>query len=88
MLKKKKKKTTDKLINECTEIIEETKLGNITFNENENNYECGSCIFYIVLMIIFLTIFTVITVYLVHYKLIGLWLTIILFAFNLIIAKK
>ena len=26
----KKKKTTDKLINECTETIEETKLGNIT----------------------------------------------------------
>ena len=68
----KKQKTTDKLINECTETIEETKLVNITFNENENNYECGSCIFYIVLMIIFLTIFTVITVYLVYYKLIGL----------------
>ena len=58
------------------------------FNENENNYECGSCIFYIVLMIIFLTIFTVITVYLVYYKFTGLWLTIILFAFNLIIVKK
>ena len=39
-----KKKISDKLIDECTETIEETKLVNITFTENENNYECGSCI--------------------------------------------
>ena len=82
------KKLADKLIDDCTETIEKTKLVNITFIENENNYECGSCIFYIVLMIIFLTIFTVITVYLVYYKFTGLWLTIILFVFNLIIVKK
>ena len=37
-------KLTDKLIDECTETIEEMKLANITFTENENNYECGSCI--------------------------------------------
>ena len=45
------KKLTDKLIDECIETIEETKLVNITFTEDENNYECGSCIVYIVLMI-------------------------------------
>ena len=43
-----RKKLTDKLIDQCTETIEETKLVNITFTENENNYECGSCIVYIV----------------------------------------
>ena len=56
------------MIDECTETIEETKLVNITFTENENNYECGSCIVYIVLMIIAFTIFTGITVYLVYYN--------------------
>ena len=37
-----RKKLTDKLIDECTKTIEETKLVNITFNENENNYEHNS----------------------------------------------
>ena len=63
-----RKKLTDKLIDECNETIEETKLVNITFTENENNYECGSCIVYIVLMIVAFTIFTGITVYLVYYN--------------------
>ena len=58
------KKLTDKLIDECTETIEEMKLANITFTENKNNYECSSCIVYIVLM----SIFTGITVYLVYYN--------------------
>ena len=44
------------------------KLGNITFTENENNYECGSSIVYIVLMIEAFTVFTGITVYLVFYN--------------------
>ena len=34
-----RKKLTDKLIDECTETTEETKLVNITFTENENSYE-------------------------------------------------
>ena len=37
-----RKKLVDKLIDECTEAIEETKLVNITFTENENNYEHNS----------------------------------------------
>ena len=57
------KKLTDKLIDECIETIEETKLVNITFTENENNYGCGSCIVYIVLMTIAFVIFTGITFY-------------------------
>ena len=63
-----RKKLADKLTGECTETIEETKLVNITFTENENNYECGSCIVYIVLMTIAFAIFTAITVYLVCYN--------------------
>ena len=63
-----KKKLADKLIDECIETIEETKLVNITFTENENNYECGSGIVYIVLMIVAFTIFTAVTVYLVYYN--------------------
>ena len=59
------KKLTDKLIDDCTKTIEETKLVNITFTENENNYECDSCIVYIVLMIAAFTTFIGITVYLV-----------------------
>ena len=62
------KKLTDKLIDDCTETTEQTKLLNITFNENENDYKCGSCIVYIVLMIVVFTISTGITVYLVYYN--------------------
>ena len=63
-----RKKLTDKLINDCTKTIEETKLVNITFNENEKNYECCSCIVYIVLMIVAFTISTGITLYLAYYN--------------------
>ena len=62
------KKLPGKLIDECTETIEETKLVNITFTENENNYEHNSCKVYIALMIVAFTIFTGITVYLVYYN--------------------
>ena len=62
------KKLADKLIDECIETIEETKLVSITVTENKNNYECGSCIVYIVLMIAAFTIFPVITVYLIYYN--------------------
>ena len=63
-----RKKLADKLIDECAETIDETKLANITFTENENNYEHNSCKVYIILMIVVFTIFTGITVYLVYYN--------------------
>ena len=63
-----RKKIADKLIDECSKTIEETKFANITFTENKNNYECGSCIVYIVLMIVAFTNSTRITVYLVYYN--------------------
>ena len=61
-----RKKLADKLIDECTETIEEVKLANITVFENENEY--GSCKVYIVFMIVVFTLFTGITIYLVYYN--------------------
>ena len=58
-----RKKLVVKLIDECTETIEELKLA-----ENESNYKYNSCIVYIILMIAVFTIFTGITVYLVYYN--------------------
>ena len=43
------------------------KLARITYAENENNYKCSSFTVYIVLMIVFLAIFTGITIYFVYY---------------------
>ena len=49
-----RKKLVDKLIDECTETIEEVKLAEITISENENNYKYSSCKVYIVFMIVVL----------------------------------
>ena len=63
------KKIAGKLIDECTETIEEVKLANITLAENENSYyKCSSCKVYIVFMIVVFTIFTGITIYFVYYN--------------------
>ena len=61
-----RKTLVDKLIDECTETIEEVKLAKITLAENENNYRYSSCTVYIALMIVIFTIFTGITVYFVY----------------------
>ena len=52
-----RKRLVDKLIDECTETIEEVKSANITIFKNENNYKHNSCIVYIILMIVVFTIF-------------------------------
>ena len=62
-----RKKIVDKLIDECTETIEEVKLANITIFEN-GSCERSSCIVYIALMIVVFKIFTGITVYFVYYN--------------------
>ena len=62
------KKLVDKLIDECTETIEEVKLAKITLTKNENENKYSSCKVYIVLMIVVLTIFTGITIYFVYYN--------------------
>ena len=50
-----RKKLINPLIEECTENDDQIKIVNITV-ENENNYEFGSYIVYIVLMIVDFTI--------------------------------
>ena len=50
------KKIVDKLVDECTDTVEEVKLAKITLAENENSYKCSSCTVYIVLFWIFFTI--------------------------------
>ena len=47
-----RKKLVDKLIDECTETIEEVKLAKITFAKNKNKIKYSSCKVYIVLMIV------------------------------------
>ena len=51
-----RKKLVDKLVEECTENIEEEKITEITSCENENKHKCGSCTLYIVLFSIIFTI--------------------------------
>ena len=62
------KKLVDKLIDECTETIEEVKLAKITIFENENDNKYGSCKVYIVLMIVVFPIFAGINIYFVCYN--------------------
>ena len=63
-----RKKLVEKLVNECTETIEEVKLAKTNVAENENCYNCSSCTVYIVLMIVFFTVFTGISTYLAYYN--------------------
>ena len=51
-----RKKIVDKLVDECTEIIEEEKVAKITLAKNENSHKCSSCTMYTVLFWIFFTI--------------------------------
>ena len=44
-----RKRLIDKLVDECTETVEEVKPAIITLAENENNYNCSFCIMYEVL---------------------------------------
>ena len=60
------KKLVDKLIDECTETIEEVKLAKITLAENENKNKYSSCTVSIVLMVVVLTTVTGITIYFVY----------------------
>ena len=62
------KKLIDKLVDECTETIEEVKLARTTYAENESSHKCSSCTVYIVLMIVFFSIFIKITIYFVYYN--------------------
>ena len=61
-----RKKLVDKLVDKCTETVEEVKVAEITPFDNKNNYEYNSCRAYIILMIVVFTIFTGIIVYLAY----------------------
>ena len=63
-----KKRLVNKLVEECNETIDEVKLTKITLAENENSYECNSCILHIVLFSIFLTVNVGIGAYFAYYK--------------------
>ena len=42
-----------KIVDECTENVEEVRLAKITLAENENSHKCNSCTVYIVILDIF-----------------------------------
>ena len=62
-----RKKLIDPLVEECTENIDETKLVNITV-ENENNGRCNSYVVYKALFVIFFIIIIVIGIYFVYLR--------------------
>ena len=62
------KKLVDKLVDECTETVEEVKLPKTILAENENSYKCSSCTVYIVLMILVFTTCAGISAYLFYYN--------------------
>ena len=51
-----RKRLIDKLVDECTENIEETRLVEKTSAKNENKHKCSSCTLYIILFSIIFTI--------------------------------
>ena len=61
-------KCRKKLVEECTEIVEEVKLAKITLAENENKYKFSSCALYIVLIVAVFTICGGIGTYFVYYN--------------------
>ena len=63
-----RKKSVDKLVEQCTEINNEVKLAKITLAENENKYKCSSCTLYIVLFSIIFTINAGTGTYFVYYN--------------------
>ena len=60
-----KKKLVDKLVDECTETVEELKLAKITLAENENKHKCTS---WTMLMIAVFTICARNSIYFVYYN--------------------
>ena len=63
-----RKKLIVRLVEQCTENVEEVKLAKITLTENENKCKCSSCTLYIVLFSIIFAINVGIGTYFVYYK--------------------
>ena len=66
------KKLVDKLVEECTENVEEVKLAKITLAKNAIRYKCCSYTLYIVLFSIIFTINIGIGTHFVYYKYLNL----------------
>ena len=64
---KRRKKLVDKLVEECTENVEEVKLAKITLAENESKHKCSSCTQYIVLFSIIFTVNVGIGTYFIYF---------------------
>ena len=62
-----RKKLVDKLVDECTENVEEVELAKITSTENEYRHKCSSYTLYIVLFSIIFTINVEIGTYFVYF---------------------
>ena len=56
-----------KLVEECTETVEEVKLAKITSDENENKQKGSSCTLYIVLFSIAFTVNVGIGTYFIYF---------------------
>ena len=61
------KKLVDKMVEECTETVEEVKLAKITSADRQNEHKC-SCTIYLVLFSIIFTINIVIGTYFIYDK--------------------
>ena len=61
-----KKRLVDKLVDECTENIDEVKIAKVTLTENMR--KCSSCILYIVLFLLIFTINVGISTYFPYYR--------------------
>ena len=62
-----RKKLVDKLVEECTENIKETRLVEKTSAKNKNKHKCSSCTLYIVLFLIIFTINAGIDIYFTYF---------------------
>ena len=82
---KRRKKIVDKLLEECTETVEEVKLAKITLAKNEYKYKFSSCTLYNLLMIVVLQFLPKLV--LILFTTIGLWLKVFR-ALNLILVLR
>ena len=58
----------DKLVDECTEIIEETRLVEKSSSKNENKHKYSSCTVYIVLFSLSFAINVGIGIYFIYFR--------------------
>ena len=57
-----------KLVEQCTENVEEVKVAKITLAEDENKHKCSSCTLHIVLFSIIFTIIVGIGSYFLYFR--------------------